>query len=289
MLEMAHWIASTELATGEGAAEKRADYERRRAAAESDPPWDPVPRSWYRGSAHWYRRLVEAGDTPVAFFTQHRWEHVSPRLLNLLRGLVRDPMPPVRNVNAVGMPAILELVNKDPFFRVGDMKGYWSVHQVWNSSTRESRRLGCRRDKGQVFIISGEQRLFVSPNFPNMVSEWDLDYEAALGGLLTLSHSRSRFFDRTKWHVHSIESVYGQPFPLGGRFGTRYRVGETGSVRELHCISYDNVDRASGTRTKGGAMCHWSHDGMSHISVRPWNAPSGCFEQLPVDWGQPES
>lgn len=287
MLEMAHWIAKFEFAPlPEGSGERRA-YQAEKAANAAAPSADPVMVAWYQGAEHWYRRVAEAGDPAARFFLLPGWHDAPPWLLGLMRGMVNESMPALRDVKAEGLAAITALVDSDPFFRVGDAKGVWNADQVWDDRTRESRRHVCHRDKGQVFSISGEQRLYLTPNFPNVNSEFSLDHTAALGGLVTLSYSRTRFFDRTKWQLHAIDAVYGQPFPLGKRFGLRFRRDAAGPAVHLHCTSYDHVNKATQARSKGGAICFETDGQTSIVQVMNWHAPSGCFQLQPAAWQHP--
>ncbi len=284
MVELAHWIAGEEYASGADGESRRAAYAREQAQAQAAPPTDPVLKAWYRGSLHWYQRVVDAGDAAALFFTTTSWAQAPGGVLALMRAMVSEPMPPVRQVNAVGLPAILALVDSDPFFLVGQAKGQWNAHLQWNDTLRASRQLHCRRGAGQVFAISGEERRHESPNFPNTTWDYTLDHQAALGGLLTLSYSRTRFLDRTKWQLHSIDAVYGQPFPLGQRFGLFYRRDAGGRQAQLHCTRFWRGNSPTANRPPTGAACFESDGSGSRVHVLDWHEPSGCFQLQPAAW-----
>ena len=282
MLEVAHWIARTEYASWPEGAQLRMDYDNAKIKAAASPPTDSVLAAWYRGSEYWYRKVTEAGDPAVGFFLRPSWHYAQGWVVNLMRDLVNQPMPPVREVNAVGLAAITALVDSDPFFRIGDAKGRWTGHFTWIKDV-ESRELSCSRGSGQVVRIEGVRRV----RDGNSTRDFSIDHTAALGGLLTLTFSDTRLLDRTKWQLHSIESVYGQPLPLGSRFGISFKRDAAGPVTQLHCSSYDMVDQATKARSKGGAICFETDGTSSNVNARGWHAPSGCFAQVPQDWKQP--
>jgi hypothetical protein len=284
MVELAHWIAGEEYAVGADGESRRAAYARGQAQARAAPPTDPVMNAWYRGSAHWYQRVVDAGDSSAQFFMANSWAQAPGGVLALMRAMVSQPMPPVRQVNAVGLPAILALVDSDPFFVVGQAKGQWSALLEWNDYIRASRQLNCRRGAGQVFSISGEERRHESPNFPNTTWDYSLDHQAALGGLLTLSYSRTRFLDRIKWQLHSIDAVYGQPFPLSQRFGVFYKREAGGYQAQLHCTRFWRGNSPTTNRPPTGAACFETDKSGARVHVLDWHEPSGCFQLQPAAW-----
>jgi hypothetical protein len=214
----------------------------------------------------------------------YSWAQAPGGVLALMRAMVSQPMPPVRQVNAVGLPAILALVDSDPFFLVGQAKGQWSALVQWNDRLRASRQLNCRRGAGQVFSISGEERRHEVPNFPDMTFDYSLDHQAALGGLVTLSYSRTRFLDRTKWQLHSIDAVYGQPFPLGQRFGVFYKRAAGGYQAQLHCTRFWRGDSPTTNRPPTGAVCFEADQSGARVHVLDWHEPSGCFQLQPAAW-----
>lgn len=282
MLEVAHWIARTEYASWPEGAQLRMDYDNAKTKAAASPPADPVLAAWYRGSEYWYRKVTEAGDSAVGFFLRPNWHYAPGWVVNLMRGLVNQPMPPVREVNAVGLPAITALVDSDPFFRIGDAKGRWTGNYTWSKDV-ESRELSCKRESGQVVRIEGVRRV----RDGNSTRDFSIDHTAALGGLLTLTFSDTRLLNRTKWQLHSIESVYGQPLPLGSRFGIRFKRDAAGPVMHLHCTSFETTDPVTKESSKTGAICFQTDGTTSHVNASRWHVPSACFAQVPLVWEQP--
>jgi hypothetical protein len=161
-------------------------------------------------------------------------------------------------------PAILELARTGvPVIVVGDA----STPRDWN--------------------VSGAPNVeYVSPERQASASASEAG-RAALGGLLTLTFSDTRLLNRTKWQLHSIESVYGQPLPLGSRFGIRFKRDAAGPVMHLHCTSFETTDPVTKESSKTGAICFQTDGTTSHVNASRWHVPSACFAQVPLVWEQP--